>query len=471
MHELIALILSLPEFTLTPDEWAELSSIISALDSEKKTVDEITVRISKIEGDSALKSNPKLISYISKWLEISKGIESWLQYLNRVWGEITDKPLAADELIPLCMEMVPNQIAQLQQLLAKLDQVGRICDITELGYALTTLYSAMFGKLSELKTPPKNQMPDKNAALIKSVVTIINRHEHLKLVTAEYRKEMLNVFVEQLKLLDNTTYLALLTTLGCKETELDKIKLLDAFIDGSEKKVPKFNSDVLAAYFQKYMVITDMYYTLIRDDETITHIHIEFAAKFTCHKEFLYKNDTRPLQAVKSSFTRLYSLFAAKNIEEQFIELGNECIKNLPKVPEEPFLVPSLAVMGASGSASTTLPAAVVKSLPLEESPRLKPARRPSSPIFAEMPGEFDAPSPKVLKKEDGFQEELSPPSAHESKDVRAPALLDILAAQVEVIERNVANDSSLPGPALEPPHDHNDPHADNQQATSSPKF
>lgn len=328
MDKLIKKIIAMPDLSLSKEEFAYLKQILSTLDEinsdnfvvelgnriqaqkelslEKK---EDLTELDKIKIE--LENIPAIIIYLNAWCKMTKALVAWNDYLANTWFETTSKVIGTEDLLPLVIELLPNDSAKLEKMLIKIDQASLIDTMGMSGFVIANLYAAIRAKLRHLNE--SKGKPDNNADNIHLVAEIIRRPERiqqLKLAATEYENDL------KLKIIANV---------NCQYyykngvIVRDKEKIAEALFQDLESGnfSMLFNSDLLALLIEKYIAILDIKQSLQVEGKDTNHKIIEFSEKFLHHKEALEKNTDGYL----SSY-RVYTLFSAQTEEQKFLELA-----------------------------------------------------------------------------------------------------------------------------------------------------
>jgi|GEM_PF-4379719 hypothetical protein len=331
LNDLFKKILALPDLQLPRDNWSELSDIIRSLPEKniekfkEYYKDDTTSPVIKLLGNS------KLTAFLQSWFEMINALSACFQYLADTWLNIIGKPIAGEQLVPLLIELLPDDITQLKLVLKKLDHYAPICDTGEIGFAITNLYIAIGTKISEneAKDKPDSSMVEKQ--VLDVAIEIFGREQINQILPAcvNYKIIIRDAFLAQYKIKNNAAYSSVLKLMTVNETPPDNQQLMDYFIEKTPDDLLDIkNPDACTLLLQKYIAMLEMYYSLVRAHVNSSARLDEFTQKFLHFENILTQNmDNAALSFLKST-TNLLGINHISNFlgwqskEESFLEMA-----------------------------------------------------------------------------------------------------------------------------------------------------
>lgn len=171
MKELLQLILdrgkeiSKPPFS--PKEWQLLSHVI-------KNSDSLSLESFRIAfATTGLASSPTLEKYFLQWLYITKTICIYLSDFNSAWFEVKNSSLSTEDLLPLLISALPDDVILLQNVKSILDNLITLDANDENYAAFINFYGALTIKIEELGNNKKNIEDDESIIKVIAVTEIV----------------------------------------------------------------------------------------------------------------------------------------------------------------------------------------------------------------------------------------------------------------------------------------------------------
>jgi hypothetical protein len=314
---------SLPTLYLHADEWKELTSILYGIMEKTNKPDEILSQLNThLTQIKFSQTNVKILSFVSAWLKLTDAIMSLNIALNSTWADTINKDMTPDDLLPLTIEILPNDNSELQAMYAKLEMASNIELTNERGYYLTTLCSSIFGKIEKLKNntiesniDSEKNIPTKEDEMISKVAEEFQAREKAHLNNEEITKQVILIanICNEYKDYLSSAFLSLFQSEGnnqylneyTKNSVLDK----DAYMDRIDEEIsvhtinPK--NPILFLLLQKYFIVTNFCLTLAIP---ATSTFLEFSKDFFKNHAILNKNTS-----LSPSFTQQISSFFSSN--------------------------------------------------------------------------------------------------------------------------------------------------------------
>lgn len=273
MDEIIQKLQHLPP-PLSDVDYEEISQLIRAFDI--KTSEQFKQVIQSEE----LKISGAVVDYIIKWLDLAQCILHWETTVTRSWfKKKPDQLLGNDELLPLTILLLPDDLDLLTQMELILEDAKKV-DTGELStYLMVNLHSAIVIKLLEAKSNIKIKNEEDIIAVAEEV-RLAELIERLKILCQDYLD-----FIGERFLGKSTPKIA---QTPCLE-ELYHEEILTILLINP----PIAKNDRLTLILEKYKIMGDMYLTLIRNKTESKHKLIEFIAKFLHHL-----NNLKPVNGI-----------------------------------------------------------------------------------------------------------------------------------------------------------------------------
>jgi hypothetical protein len=357
MDDLIKLFMSLPDIKLSDHEWAAVSDVLDS--QENRSQADIIARldqkkdhfVNELKLPNLVSTNVKLMTFLNAYATITAQFCKWLIYVGELWFLINNKQLPADLILPLTMELLPNDIAILKLLQVKVELATKISDSTGYGYALITLYSAVASKINEVnlqdKYPPipeiERTAPRVKVELANSVIV-----KKLNKSCEDYRKELCDFIFERIKIECKERLTKFLADTNSTEATVNKADVIECLFTESVEDNKKCSPE-LTFYLHKHMSLYELHLTLKRKQTFPSHTLEEFHAKFELHSPVLVKNlDIHGHSYAKPpsffSSNRLYDWVGWKSKEEIFLEMAKT---EIPQIAD--------ATLKAEAAATPTL--------------------------------------------------------------------------------------------------------------------
>ncbi|EKD70331.1 MAG: hypothetical protein ACD_46C00568G0003 [uncultured bacterium] len=380
MEELVNQILSLPspDF-LTRDEWNITEYIIQKLKEDKK---ELTAKnfqeklVSEQKEDAKLNFNPShakqfinnLDAYLLALSNLSKDLANWYDQINETWSFVTEKQAAADNLVPLVIQLLPkNKLNKdIKNKLEKaVETVSRIFPFGKINYILVTIFSSVTQQMKEEEEKKK-----KPSIVIKKDDDEVTDNEWFVRVEKDIRRQdeikiladnciaCLNHFgsiiEEKIKKIDPNSYTYYFTD---KKNNEKKHEIFSQILaDSANKNLAFVSSSEILDLLYRHLLTLDLYQSFVRYENKLTDFFKEglkkpfkrknkkdlsipeqlsietleeFHLKFETHKEELLKDNSflviKFVKVVGSTLflDKLYSLLpiaSAPSKEEKFSE-------------------------------------------------------------------------------------------------------------------------------------------------------
>lgn len=325
LHKLLKKIDTLPNLELDALALDELHDIVTTLEIHHLKNFQ---KILKAREDDIIyieeQNFPFIIEYMQAWVDIAEEMLAWIKLLHTAWFKITDKSIGNDELLPLMITLLPSDKTQLQLLQEKIFQATSIIDKGEYAFYFTNLYSAASAKAEEKMIDGD----DSNKALIETVAkkAIELELEPLRLAWFEFKAYLLELFIKKLTSYDSSLYKKYFVNNSL--TDDTKEQIVIRIIHDIETGAVSITDEILSIVMDKYLIITDMCYTLSNHHYNNEKILDEFSVKFFHHNVFLQKNtDSASLAFIKTAssylgMNRLYDFLEWKSKEEKYLAIG-----------------------------------------------------------------------------------------------------------------------------------------------------
>lgn len=305
MDEVLEKIFCLPNLLPSEKECLEISRIISSF--EITDIDQFQAALKEL--NQQLPST--VLDYINKWLALANSLSSWEQIVTTAWQKMqSDKIFGNDELLPLTILLMPNDIEQLNTIEKKLGSATRIETGNIANFLMVNFYSAVTVKLSEMNTnnEPNDVQNDPALVLIANEIRWLEQIHQLKSVCKEY----INYLLERLnERLINSKY----------PPHSNEDSFSDEIANVLHQDTLKDNK--LNFFLEKYKMIGDMYLSLIRTKSSSRHKLIEFTAKFFHHINNLKNDNSFDFSFFKGAIHLDFHVFSNANsskYEDKLIE-------------------------------------------------------------------------------------------------------------------------------------------------------
>lgn len=334
MIEILRKVLLLRITSVKPDQ---VKNILYDFDVTRKTSARET-EIAKM-----LAANPDLKS----WLDTTKACADFQKYINTRWIEVfhahktkknpEDLPpaISNDELIPILIELIPDDLNDLKALSSKFNVIATF-NLTDMAsFVFTNLEAAVYHKINALEHPDQRQAHSEDPAFDAFIKT-------LKKEELEKESVKCNALFAPIKALGNEykTFLLTLLTDYLKEKHGDiHKKYFDPSKNNSEP-ILEIHSDMQSGNLEiakdenikilinKCVAITLLSYQYSHNNPSFTNL-ISFTQSFTQQHEATFKTKctiSHPiapgLLAATTGYvrsTRISDFFRASTIEEKFI--------------------------------------------------------------------------------------------------------------------------------------------------------
>src|SRR5579883_2454490 len=181
MEDIINAILALPDLTLSKRDYIFFANILRSLDDESRNIKGFTYALANLtdeKGEIDLDSTNihAIIHYLNEWFIVGDLIvEKNLIFADR-WLQLTNEKMPNDALLPLLIELLPDDVPLLEKVNAKLEPLMNLFTIGSIAYTVLNLYSAITAK----KNPgmKSNNENEKNLPIIRMILA---EHEIIKL--------------------------------------------------------------------------------------------------------------------------------------------------------------------------------------------------------------------------------------------------------------------------------------------------
>jgi hypothetical protein len=337
MKDIIPKIIAFPDLHLSEQEWTDLSCIISSLTTQTK--DDLKIYLEKFKFLPA--DVIKITAVAHAWFDLSQAIFHWSCYINEIWLKITGKSIGADNLVPILVQVLPNNLSELQQNQTKLDLAIKVCTNDEYAYALATFYIAHSAKLESLIS----NSPSTDDEIIYKVAEEIKKQEKLKEnekqiqellpLCINYQIEVENRFIYLIKATKFSLYEVIMDT---NRTEDQKI--IDKILEFLMTNNIELNDEGLTLLKKKYLCLYDLQLTLQNTNSNAIDIMAEFSGKFSHYNDILMQHQyyLGGYTQSTSQFLRLnylYDYVGWKNSKQRFIEIATlYSQKNEPEIEQ-----------------------------------------------------------------------------------------------------------------------------------------
>ncbi|RDI40207.1 hypothetical protein [Aquicella lusitana] len=227
----------------------------------------------------------------SAYSRMSQRILEWNKTIAKTWSKITPDILGNDELLALTVELLPNDRKQLSQLKAQLERAMDSELADEIGFTITNFYCAVLFKLEAKNGKPAAEEKKlyNNIAL---TIKILNEQEQLitqlKQLFGTHKRYLMGLIKEKWK----SNYQ--LSSIDFQNKYADMNGNADiVFISDFQKSLPPSTGkedEKLVTMLEKFIIISDIYHTLEKENMDYAHKLEEFGAKLSQHIKLLQTN-------------------------------------------------------------------------------------------------------------------------------------------------------------------------------------
>lgn len=322
MNELFAKIIKLPDLSLNPVTEVLAAELINSL----HTINGTNFREACKINEKKIKHIEAISEYLDAWQEIPPLILDFNQWICATWLNETQTQLGNDQLLPLTILLLPEEHEQLTLLQKK---IKFAFDFSLNDFTLTNLYQAITAKLSL----PIFTEDDENDRLIFKIASVLKQEEakqeaekakrleelqkeeklnNAKVHVEEYCKHLLSLVNEALKSVPTLLYFY-----GGEATNINNVIVIKEVIDRLEKKLESAGYKKILSAIEQFIVMQDIYLSIIRDNMNAIDKYAEIQAKFIHHQEKI------PVlgKIMDKSYKKLsYRLFAPCNQELKFAD-------------------------------------------------------------------------------------------------------------------------------------------------------
>lgn len=287
MEQLIEKIAALPHLNLSTEQWTEVKDLVETYVNLLSSGEEKQAQpnLSTLLKKTKLPKQTLIAKFVTAWLEMTASLVKYNQSINDHWQRLhPNKPLSADDLLDITMELLPfNNISlHLLEKEKKIDQARLIANGI-IDFTLVNLDVAIKYKLQHL-----NKIADVSSSVISTVkaLQLENQLNEFRIATAKYQtivaaeiQKILNIHAKALneKLFNfNSNHFSYLSA------SLQLNELL-------KENLALKNDQRLQTLIKQLILISDMQLTLKRPTSA-QHQYEEFLAKFTLHQYTLIKN-------------------------------------------------------------------------------------------------------------------------------------------------------------------------------------
>jgi hypothetical protein len=323
MDELIQQFLALPVLDSKSEPWRIITGIYSAL--KVKSLDAFNEAVKPYLNEIKPTDWAIVSQFMPLFFEISDTILTINLKIVNIWEKLTTTKITNDDLLPVTIELLPNNADILKKLLVKIDYVSHIAGTDATAFALTNLYTAAMVKIQQLeKSTTVEQANESTIIAIKQTAKEVSRRciiHQLKKAGTDFKNVLADSIENYLKENDATTHQAFYQQRSDRTKELITYDI----ISSQQYSTPMLaDKPMIKSLIAKYLVVGDLLITLSRNKYDREYKLIEFAEKFDFHKHVL--------SAPQSHYSYLYafspsSLFglekpARQTPEEKFLHVG-----------------------------------------------------------------------------------------------------------------------------------------------------
>lgn len=195
---------------------------------------------------------PKTLDYLKLWLALGACLSNNIASISNLWRKEVNKAFGSDELVPLLMELLPNNKDLLTTLQKNLLFATKISSSSMYACHLTNLYVALECKLTTEPIAPKKEILQ-----LASEIKRLSLVSHLNKICLKYLDELLTYCRE-------------------KSGQALPVGVIDRFFAQTIFPPDKETAELV----NQYQLIWDLQQTLIREKTTSAHKLREFNAKF-----------------------------------------------------------------------------------------------------------------------------------------------------------------------------------------------